>query len=71
MAKMKTRFDLLSAGGYPTNSRVAILHHEKGHKPSVAFFGGNRNPIRYLKKKELERFAVNILKAINSNKLKK
>lgn len=72
---MKVEFELDST--LPTNSKGNVAIVGAGNpmkwKPYVSFRIETPNAVRSsgcLKDKDLERFAVNILKAINSDKLK-
>lgn len=72
MAKMKTEFELETANPTeigPTGCKVKIIGQAPEHSSYVVInTAGNFD--YFIKDKDLERFAVNILKALNSNKLK-
>lgn len=70
---MKTEFELEVT--YPTNSKgkVLIIGEQPNHTPYVSFRLKTPNAVEVsgcLKDKDLERFAVNILKALKSKRLK-
>ena len=50
---------------------VKIIGDSKDSKPYISFNCGSSNPIGILEGRDLERFAVNILKAMDSKLLKK
>lgn len=72
MAKMKTEFELVNLLGAATKNKVYISLPSKSNDQttSVRFRNDFQNRNYYLKRKDLERFAVNILKALGSKKLK-
>ena len=65
---MKTEFELESAN--EVGGIAAIIGTAPKYKPYVSFEGPNIKQRLYIKDKDLERFAVNILKALKSDKLK-
>lgn len=72
MAKMKTEFQMVWASGHhvPGVKASIVGTSEKGNKPYLslnAFSSGNSI---FIQDKDLERFAVNILRALNSKRLK-
>lgn len=73
--KTENEFDLLILeGGYYKKSTAVIIGQSPENKPYVNIELIDRDNARFLlgiKDKDLERFAVNILKALNSPKLKK
>lgn len=69
---MKTEFELEVAGDgriLPSPATISIIGKEPNHSPYVSITVFNTRQ-HFLRDKDLERFAVNILKALNSKKLK-
>lgn len=66
MAKMKTEFSLRSGANFK-DSRAIIVSRSKN---TAVRFDSSDKTIGWVQGKDLERFAVNILKALKSNKLK-
>lgn len=68
---MKRNFELVEADGTKTKSVISIVGDKK--HPDEAYVSIEADyvgiPILFIPENELERFAVNILKAIGSNKL--
>lgn len=67
MAKMKTEFELEPQFSKDKGHTVNIIEGRRAH---LSFTGPDKINIGYIEHKHLERFAVNILKAIGSKKLK-
>lgn len=70
---MKTEFTLEQMQGAETwNSftQIKIIGKAPEHKPYVVITSGSDDDL-FIKDEDLERFAVNILKALNSKRLKK
>lgn len=71
---MKTKFDLevsSSESGFKESGfQIQIIGKAPEHKPYVSICFG-REQTYFLKDKDIERLAVNILKALKSKKLKK
>lgn len=72
MGKMKKEFDLDEIGGgeYTPGTISIGLKSENQKKPFVSIHINGLERSVYLKDKDLETFAVNILKALKSKKLK-
>lgn len=74
MGKIKMDFELENNDAYPDQrGQIVIIGERPTHRPylSVAFYKeGNQISHSWLPDKDLERFAVNILKALKSKKLK-
>jgi hypothetical protein len=73
---MKTEFDLMiprSDGDIKSGFTLNIIGQEPNNKPhlSVDFGSAGRSKVYVLADKDLERFAVNILKALKSKHLTK
>jgi hypothetical protein len=66
MGKMKTEFELVHETG-PSSWRATIK--KDGFIPVLEFWNDDLAP-SYIQHKDLERFAVNILKALKSKRLK-
>ncbi len=65
---MKTHFDLDGGGNKERKGQIKIIGYLPEYKPYVSI---EMNGIdMWIKDKDLERFAVNILKAIKSKKIK-
>ena len=71
MAKYKTKFELENLGSITGKGKICIIGNEPENKPyvkiEVDIYGV---PDFCIKDKDLEKFAVNILRAINSKHLK-
>lgn len=64
---MKTHFDLDNGGDKTRNGQIKIIGAHPKYKPYVSIDVNGVN--MWVKDKDLERFAVNILKALKSKKL--
>lgn len=70
---MKTEFDLMvpnPSGDRASGFTIKIIGKEPNNKPYVAIDFMHHNGVYIIPDKDLERFAVNILKALKSDKLK-
>ena len=70
---MKTEFELQCASkgvGMEFGGTIEIIGTKPKYIPYIAIDGPNVRHRLYFKDKDLERFAVNILKALKSDKLK-
>lgn len=67
---MKTEFFLDSDDAEHTGSNIKIIGHAPKHRPYVSVNISNQRHSLFIEDKDLERFAVNILKALKSKRLK-
>lgn len=67
---MKTEFELDTQFFIDRGHSVTIIGEAPDYKPYVGFHNVKGDTIGWIKDKDLERFAVNILKALKSKKLK-
>lgn len=71
---MKTEFELQAfMGGAWIDSgfKIEIIGNRPEHKPYISIeFGASSSQTHIMKDKDTERFAVNILKALKSKRLK-
>lgn len=65
---MKTEFELDAHKADYTGSKIKIIGKAPKHKPYVTIALTNRDTL-FIEDKDLERFAINILKALKSKKL--
>lgn len=71
MAKRKTEFKLDVHNADYLGGGIAIIGNAaEGEKPYVRIEIGAKKAYAFIEDKDLERFAVNILKALGSKKLK-
>lgn len=68
MAKFKTKFDMVDASGTKITGQADIIGKDPLYKPYVSI--STTEKPAFIKDKDLERFAVNILKALKSKHLK-
>lgn len=69
---MKTEFPLILGGREKKVSNMsAFIQRYRNHDMPIVIFRNPDGRDGYIPKKDLERFAVNILKALNSKRLKK
>lgn len=66
---MKTEFELETGSEMLKNSKIKIIGERPNHKPYVSILAEAKETF-FIKDKDLERFAVNILKALKSKRLK-
>lgn len=69
---MKVEFELECANGevFAAAGRITIVGKEPENKPYVSIIKFTNHDTVFIKDKDLERFAVNILKSLKSKKLK-
>lgn len=69
MSKMKTEFKLEHSNTSPSSWTARIIGQKPKYRPYVSFTNDDLAPL-FIADKDLERFAVNILRALKSKKLK-